>query len=222
MRISAHMRILIWDAHARMGQHFGPYKYELYIISQLAMYFILHVTFLYISVYRQLLFELLLLLLLTTLASTGMGLFDSAMHTHITGQSHTCIRVYAVAVGCICIWDSPKRVQDYPIHVYCSCCCCCPAATVYMYGTVPLHMGQSHMRMHGAIEQSHAYTSMDCMYVPYVKMRCFALYPGVLDNSQLQLYTVASLYTQLQLYLSQTPFDSTAIDTYSYIAIYVL
>ena len=44
---TSHTRILIWDAHTRMGQHLVPYKYELYIVSQLAscaFYFVCYIS----------------------------------------------------------------------------------------------------------------------------------------------------------------------------------
>ena len=92
-----------------------------------------------------------------------------ALHTHM-GQSHTHMglshtHAYTVA-ACgmhMHMEQSHTRMGLYPIVatriLRCSCCMLLPSNYMHVIYT---RMGHSHMRMHGTIEQSHVYISMDC------------------------------------------------------------
>ena len=87
------------------------------------------------------------------------------------GQSHT--RIY-----CSC-WMHIHIGQSHTLIGLSHTCLLHVAAAVQQLQYT--RMGQSHMRMHGTIEQSHAYTMQHGL--SHVKMRCFALYPDAIDNS---------------------------------------
>ena len=135
MRISAHTCILIWDAHMHMGQHLVPYKYELQLARQL------HILFctLYFFTCR------LIVSYCSSCCCPCWYMHGIVRYCHVYAYG-TVPYAYTVAVGWICIWDYTIRIQ------------CIAAAQQLQY----TRMGLSHMRMHGTIEQSHAYTSMDC------------------------------------------------------------
>ena len=223
MRISpyaygtSYTHILIWDAHTHMGQHLVPYESMSYIVSQLAAYFILHLTCRFIVCYTVRAAAVVAVAVAACCrpcsSSICMELFDSP-----------CIRIWACPIRVYCSCEMHIYIQNSPIYAYGTipytytqyCCCRCPCSSYsivytrmvatgpYAYGTVPY--AYICMELLNSPMHTPAWT------VPYVKMRCFTIYPDALDNSQLY-----STCTQLQLYLSQTLFDSRAIDTYSYI-----